>query len=292
MRTTPLQTEVRRYQRFRHVARIVSALAFGRRKQVLESLLLRRFGNVVEAQGHLLEVDPGDRAVGARLRRRGIWSEAETELCRREIRPGMTVLDIGANLGYFSLLFAGAVGPEGRVFAFEPDPYNLQLLQQNVERNGYSNVTIHATALGRVPGMALLYKNSDNLGDHRLGHGGDGRVAVEVPVVSLDSLAEKLGRVDFIKMDIQGSEAAVVAGGTAIFMSERPLRLVCEFWPDGMRALGDDPHAHLERLHGAGFAMSVLARGKRLRLLPLETEAERRALCERGGEVNLFCVRG
>lgn len=292
LRPAPSNITAGQYRLFRRLARVVTAVAGSRRKAALEALLRWRFGDLVEARGHLLSIDPRDRAVGARLRRRGIWSEAETALCTREVQAGMTVLDIGANIGYFTLLFARLVGSEGQVFAIEPDPYNLQLLRENVVRNGYRNVTVLPTAVSRQEGVARLFKNPDNFGDHRLGHGGDGRESVEVPVTTLDALAPLLGkRIDFIKMDIQGSEGSVLAGGREVFGSAAPMKMVSEFWPEGMRANGDDPMAYLHTLHEYGFRLSYIAPGKRLVLTPLPEPKAFDALCARGGEVNLFATR-
>lgn len=250
-----------------------------------------RFGDLVEAQGNLIEVDPRDRAVGARLRRRGIWSEAETALCRLRVRPGMTVLDIGANLGYFTLLLSDLVGPRGQVFAIEPDPHNLRLLRGNVSRNRRRNVTVLPTALSRQEGTMPLYRSRDNFGDHRLGHGEAGREMVQVPVTTLDALLAHIATpIDFIKMDIQGAEAAVLAGGQSLFRSDGPLQMISELWPDGMRSMGDDPLQYLLLLHEHGFRLSYLARGKRLQLLPLPDREACEKVCH-GGEVNLFAER-
>jgi FkbM family methyltransferase len=286
MPRTPTADE---YLATRRVARVVSALALWRRKAVLEGLLRWRFGDLVEAQGHIVEVDPRDRAVGARLRRRGVWSEAETAVIRREVRPGMTVLDVGANIGYFSLLFARLVGASGRVFAFEPEPHNFDLLCRNIARNGYANIHAVAKAISRRAGVQRLYKNPDNLGDHRLGHGAGGREFVDVPVVGLDDLVDEIGgRVHFIKMDIQGGEAAAIEGGEHLLAASSPLAMICEFWPAGIRALGDDPLEHLRRLRRLGFAISILAT-KPGRLHPLGSDNDLQALCARDQEVNLFC---
>jgi FkbM family methyltransferase len=277
-----------RYRIARRLVRSLSVLGVWRRKALVEGVLRRLFGDTVEADGHLLFVDPHDRAVGARLRRRGVWAAAETALCKRELRPGMRVLDVGANIGYFSLLFARLVGPSGHVHAFEPEPRNFELLQRNIARNGYTNVTAVRKAVSRTSGIQRLYKSPDNLGDHRLAHGPEGRAAIDVSVVTLD---EFLGDtcVDFIKLDIQGAEGAAVRGARQLITRSAPLCLVSEFWPAGMRAFGDDPEQYLEELSAHGFQIAIIESGSRPRLIRVDGAAARRALVARDQEVNLFC---
>ncbi|MFI5367349.1 MAG: FkbM family methyltransferase, partial [Candidatus Binatia bacterium] len=232
------------------------------------------------------------QVIARRLRRRGIWSPAETALSKQLLRPGMIVLDIGANIGYFTLVFARQVGPTGRVYAFEPEPDNFGLLQRNVARNGYANVTAVQAAVGQHAARQRLYKSADNLGDHRLGHGAAGRDWVEVPVVALDDFfAGSELRIDFIKMDIQGAELTALRGMRRLVATRAPLALITEFWPGGIQALGDNPETYLQELCVLGFALSVVRPGERVRLVPLEGRDALRELCARGEEVNLFCRR-
>jgi FkbM family methyltransferase len=282
----------RRYRVARQLVRVVAVLGLWQRKAVVERMLRGLFGDTVEADGHLLYVEPHDRAVGARLRRRGVWAAAETALCKREIQPGMRVLDVGANIGYFTLLFARLVGPTGHVYAFEPEPRNFDLLQRNIARNGYTNITAVPKAVSRASGSQQLYKSPDNLGDHRLAYGAAGREAVDVSVVALDEYFPAEARVDFIKVDIQGAECGALHGARALIARSAPLRLITEFWPAGIRALGDDPEQYLTDLAALGFRLAVIAPGSRLQLVSLDGPAARHALVQRDREVDLFCRQG
>jgi FkbM family methyltransferase len=284
LRVTP-----RRYRLARHLVRGLSVLFVSRRKSAVERILRGLFGDTVEADGHLLEVEPHDRAVGARLRRRGIWSAAETDLCKREIREGMRAVDVGANIGYFTLLFARLVGPTGHVYAFEPEPRNFELLQRNVARNRYTTVTAVPRAVSRASGSQQLFKSPDNLGDHRLAHGPTGREWVEVSVVALDEFFAADARVDFIKLDIQGAECGALHGARALLKRSHPVCLITEFWPAGIRAFGDDPEQYLQELSALGFRLSIIPPGSRPQLIPLDGPAALHALVQRDREVNLFC---
>ena len=283
-----LDVTPRRYRVARRLVRGLSVLGLWQRKAIVEGALRGLFGDTVEADGHLLYVEPHDRAVGARLRRRGVWAAAETALCKREIKPGMQVLDVGANIGYFTLLFARLVGPSGHVHAFEPEPRNLELLQRNIARNSYTNVTAVPKAVSRTSGRQRLYKSPDNLGDHRLAHGTAGRAAIDVSVVTLDAFLGD-ARVDFIKLDIQGAECAAVQGARQLIARSAPLCLITEFWPAGMRAFGDDPEQYLQELSALGFGIAVIAPGARPELISLDGAAALHELVQRNREVDLFC---
>jgi len=136
---------------------------------------------------HMLLHDPEtDIYISRSLADCGIWEPFETDLVRREIQPGDTVLDIGANIGYFTLLFAQLVGAQGRVYAFEPDPTNFHILRRNIERNGLKNVVPEQKAVSSRTGKIRLFSDKTNRGDNRTFDPGNGRDWVEVDAVSLD----------------------------------------------------------------------------------------------------------
>lgn len=243
-------------------------------------------------RGHQMFLDPTDGEVSRCLFEQGGMEGFETELVESEVRPGDVVLDVGANIGYYTLLFARLVGPEGRVIAFEPDPLNFLLLKRNVRANGYRNVELVNKAVADTTGTMRLYLSRDNKGDHRLYDSRDGREAVDIAVTTLDdALAGYDGRLDFIKMDIQGSEARALAGMTRLLAKYRRLKMVTEFWPIGLQRAGADAAAYLRRLLDHGF---------RLQQIDDEAEELRPAdvdhllttyLPEKENYTNLFCVR-
>jgi FkbM family methyltransferase len=240
-------------------------------------------------QGQRMWLDEKDTL---ELATREVYEPAETTLFKREIRPGQVVLDIGANIGYYTLIAAKLVGPKGRVIAFEPDPANFALLKKNVEANGHKNVTLVQKALSDKNGKARLYLNPTNKGDHRLYDSGDGRSFVTVTRARLDDVLLKLDRqVHFIKMDVQGAEASVLRGMKGLLRRSRSLKLVTEFSPGGLRLQGDDPLGYLKTLQKAGFRLQEIpAKGGTLR------SVDAKALVARLGDdsnayANLFCVK-
>lgn len=166
--------------------------------------------------------------------------EMETqEALRKLIKPGMTVLDIGANTGYFSLLMADLVGPSGSVYCFEPFPGNFELLKTNVQSNGLAQVHIFLLALSDRCGSAVLSVNPINDGGHSLGdltHNPDlagydqDKLMENVQTETLDSFLhqQKIPRVDVVKIDVEGAETLVFAGAANLLSSPQSPALICE----------------------------------------------------------------
>lgn len=159
----------------------------------------------------------------------GYWEIWLTQFFARLIKPGMTVVDVGANAGYYSLLFGDAVGSDGKVIAVEPLPDNVDILRRSIELNGHSGKTqLHQVALGdQAAGTVNLYvppgepKNATLVSTPV-----DGSIAVEM--TTLDHLTEKLAAVDFIKIDAEGAEEAILNGMTETIRRHSP-RVVLEF---------------------------------------------------------------
>jgi FkbM family methyltransferase len=164
-----------------------------------------------------------DEAVGRSLAIYGEWSEHEVALFREIVKPGMTALDIGANIGAITLPLARMVGPDGVVIAVEPQQQLWSLLAANCLRNSANNVKLLQLALGRADGMlatpAIDFSTPGNYGGQALGSGES-----EVPVRTLDSL--DLGACDFIKIDVEGMELDVLLGATKTIERFHPVLYV------------------------------------------------------------------
>lgn len=145
----------------------------------------------------------------------GYWEKNVTALIRQICKTGDVVFDVGANIGYYTLITADLVGAEGRVYAFEPCPRNIHILESNVRQNHFGNISIETTALGEKPETTHMYF-PDNV---QFGSGGffkDRRYLVrqEVQVTTLDDFIKQRGitRIDFLKMDIEGGEVFALRG--------------------------------------------------------------------------------
>lgn len=160
------------------------------------------------------------------------------------LKPGMTMLDVGANEGLYTLFSASRVGATGRVVAFEPSSRERRKLQRNLARNQLVNVTVVPTALGSREGTAALQIASGvHSGHNTLGtlvYDDAPAVGVEhVPVERLDSVMDRLGlgRVDIIKIDVEGSEVSVLDGARETLAAHRPV-LFIEANDKALRAQG------------------------------------------------------
>ncbi len=232
-----------------------------------------------------------DGAVG-RVVKKGEYELPEVRCLALMTRPGYTFVDAGANVGYFTLLAAKLVGSTGRVEAFEPDPFNQELLTTNVQENGFSQVTIHRCALGLKNGERFLYRSHDNVGDHRTWNDGkEIRPTVPVKVQSLDETFPDLSRVDVMKVDVQGDEMNVLRGGQGLIRQSPGMILTIEYWPYGLTTNGSSPVEFADFLYGNHFNVTaIMLDGK---LLPLTRDDLLRIFNHNDDQVcNLLCIKG
>jgi FkbM family methyltransferase len=177
----------------------------------------------------------------------GVYEPGITALVKREVKEGDVVLDLGANVGYYTLLFAKLVGETGKVFAFEPDPRFFSLLKKNVEINGYKNVILEQKAVTNRTGMMRLFLEE---GTYTVHESEGGRESIEVESVSLDdyfSLFQK--GIDFIKMDIEGSEGYAIDGMSGLLEKNGHIKIVTEYWPMGLKSYGPERYLNLLQQH-------------------------------------------
>ena len=234
----------------------------------LSGIILRlctTFGHplvLCDVEGVQLLVDSRDKAVGHYLLNAIAYEPEELDLLRKCLKPGANFLDIGGNIGYFTIIAAKHVGPLGKVIAFEPEPHNFEILRRNVELNKLRNVMIENYAAVDQEKTLTLYLSSYNFGDHRIFDSDDDSIenlghrqqSIDVQGVCLDEyLREKGFSPDFIKIDVQGAEKAVLSGLVRTLAECKDIQLLLEFWPYGMRQFGTDPSDVLSMLTGLGF---------------------------------------
>jgi len=225
----------------------------------------RPSARVNTAEGFSIFVDPSDFAVGHTIALDARYEPEVTATVRHLLRPGQTFVDAGANIGWFSLLAASLVGPSGRVIAIEPNPLNVALLRTSAKDNGFDNIDAVAVALGESTGAVALETDGSNGRVIPVAGPPDRPVAASFVVASqpLDSvLAEAgAGRVDAIKMDVEGAEPMVLRGAAATIERDRPV-IVSEFYP---LALESSPWGsaggYLRQLRDGGYRLSVIGAG-------------------------------
>lgn len=194
------------------------------------------------------------------------------------LKPGMTFIDVGANDGYYTLFAARKVGPAGKVVAVEPSSRERVNLRRNIQRNNFDNVRIVTEALGAAVGEAELSLAHDKHSGHNtLGMFAHDDVTAARPehvlVETLDNVVERLAlpRVDVIKIDVEGAEASVVAGGHSVLKTMRPV-LLMELNDRTLRAQGNS----------AAELLATLRRTFGYEVLNFSTETGRAELCAEG----------
>ena len=149
----------------------------------------------------------------------GSYEYDKQRLFSETVTPGSVVYDVGGHVGFYALLASELVGPDGRVFSFEPIQRNLQYLREHIEVNKANNVTVIAAAVSEESGTAKFNEGPSSMMGH-IDTGG----TIEVKVVALDELCstEELPPPDFIKMDIEGAEFMALKGAKDILTQQRP----------------------------------------------------------------------
>ena len=143
----------------------------------------------------------------------------QTTLIKEFVKPGMNCLDLGANIGYYTLLFSSLVGKSGKVFAVEPDSRNLPLLKKNIALNGISEiVNLFPIGIGSEDSKSLFFQSEySNLS--KLDYSANKNSEI-IDVVSLNSLGKIIGNVNVIRMDIEGAELLVISKNSLSYLSE------------------------------------------------------------------------
>jgi FkbM family methyltransferase len=204
------------------------------------------------------------------------WEAPEVNALLRWVPHSGTVIDVGANIGFFTTRFADKVGPGGKVLAIEPEGLNLRRLRKRLDRfvsNGI--VEILPGVVSDREGIAKLQINHDHPGDHRLAASG-----VDVDAYTLDGLIKRrgFGKVDFVKIDVQGAEALVLAGAQEMLARYKPA-LWIEVDDLALREMGSNAVSVYGILASAGYHAYRLSRDATPHQI---TGGEITALCSNG----------
>lgn len=216
---------------------------------------------VTNLPGYSLIVSKEDLATGHHVLHGYPFDPGVAAVLRRYVRPGMSVVDIGANIGCLTMLLASLVGPTGRVVAVEPNPENVKLLEASRRLNGFDQVVVLPVAAGRDTGVLALNVSFSNgmtgeLPDEMAGVLG----SRPVPSFALDLVLPKDGSIDVVKLDIEGAEFNALIGMTSTIDRDRPV-IVSEFSPMTMPGIshcsGPD---YLGFLIAKGYQLGVVER--------------------------------
>ena len=224
-----------------------------------------------------------------------------TQLFKDKVKIGDTVVDVGANLGYYSLVAARLVGGSGEVYAFEPAPANYNVLIKNISLNSHANIIAINKAVSDVNGNAELYLSGSDVGAHtlrsqhnhpqfKLKTNGE---SIKVKTTTLDTV---LGDtvVNVIKMDCEGAEMLAMRGADKIIRANPHIKIFSEFFPKAVAEMGCSPRDYLGMIKGYGFNITVIdeLRLPSYKVIRMDDVDKILSFCE-GDEkiVNLFLTR-
>jgi len=189
-----------------------------------------------------------------------IHEKATTELFKKIVKKGDTVVDLGANIGYFTLLASSLVGPKGKVFAFEPEPKNYNYLIKNIKLNNYKQTTAFQKAISDKNGMTKLFICSYDTGHHTIKQSNGieaykhGRVLgkeefIDIETVTLDEFFKNNEKsIDVIKMDVEGAEFLALKGMDRVLRVNERIKMFIEFFPLLIKKMGDSPEEFIKKI--------------------------------------------
>jgi FkbM family methyltransferase len=244
---------------------------------------------LVKVHGHKMYVNA---TFGLTLLSTGTYQSEKfmTSLFTKMITEGTTVVDVGAYVGYYMLLAARAVGDAGKIFCFEPEPFNYALLLRNIDANNFGNVVPVRKAVTDHTGTIKLFMAVDPSG-HSTVCDNPNQTAIPVDCTTLDDFfLNKEHPIHVIKIDVEGAEMAVIQGMKKIIAKNQQLSIFTEFSPEALEKAGCVPIDYLKEFTNCGFDVFLIDE-KKQSLERAELDLLMRA-CESTGYVNLLCRRG
>ncbi|MAV76169.1 MAG: hypothetical protein CL691_06075 [Cellvibrionales bacterium] len=216
-----------------------------------------------------------DIHISEQIIQNGIWESYETSILEALLFPGATFIDVGANIGYYSLIGAMLVGDNGRVVAFEPEQDNFSLLEKNLSFNKINNVVAVNAGLSVDQRQGRLYLNEENRGDHQIYRQDDSAAPRNEQAINLvagnhflsQQLSPPVRQIDVLKIDTQGAELLVLSGLMPLLKSSLPqLKMIIEFTPYSLKQAGASGMALLDLVNELDLPMQLIDHlGRQLR---------------------------
>lgn len=205
--------------------------------------------------GHKIIVDTRDTIISPHLLLDGYWEIWVTRCIEKLVKEGQTVVEVGSNVGYYSLILASKIGPNGKLYCFEANPYIAEILKDNLEINGYKDRTVvipkpvysTKTKMKFYISKRASLSNLFGLGEE------DFSEEIEVETVTLDEFFPPKTHIDLIKTDAEGSDFHVLKGAERILTENQDIIVIQEFIPTRIEGSGLDPKDCLKWIQKLGF---------------------------------------
>ena len=274
---------------------------YGQKIHFLKSLIMKTESvlktDYAETWGGKIHVHNDDTGSLSTLSISGVFGPRDTQTVKDNVFSGNIVVDLGANVGYFTCLLAKIVGEGGKVFAFEPDPRNLKLLRRNIQENDYKNVIIADKAVSDVNGSCTLYSSQKKFGANRIFESKKNQTRDFIPIKSeticLDDYFEKqnlLKKIDFIKIDIEGSEFRAFNGMKKILGLNNNLKIFTEIAPSLLEDAGSSGKQVLDFLQEHKFINFFISDNRKNTLSKI-TKNELLIQLEQLHIINILCTK-
>jgi len=204
--------------------------------------------------GKKLIVSARDAGLGLMLRTRGEYEPLLTDYLQSKVKRGDTVVDIGANVGYFTKQLAGLAGKKGKVIGFEPSDTNWKYLAKNIA--GFSNVIIEKIALGDSKGIQKFSEDRANPGENGLSKSGE----LQVETTTMDNWmkAKRIKNINLIKIDVEGAEVMVLKGAKDMIRNQKKIVVICECNPEALQKLGYTTTDLIKSLQSCGLKVDEI----------------------------------
>lgn len=233
------------------------------------------YQKIIEVQGSKMFMNPNENSYNMRRTLEDyasnlVHEKATTDLFKKTVKNGDVVVDLGANIGYFSLLASRLTGSQGKVFSFEPEPKNYNYLKKNIELNNYNHAQPFQKAVSDKNGTTKLFICDYDTGHHTINKQDGiqaysrGRIvkerSIDIETVALDNfLKERTNRVDVIKMDVEGAEMLALSGMDRVLKDNKDIKMIAEFFPLLIEKMGSDPKEFIRRLiQDYGFSIYII----------------------------------
>lgn len=219
----------------------------------LNRLFAVLFPFYVKIKGVKVYYNSLDRFVASLLWKLGLLEGYELNLFLSKLSKGDVVLDIGANMGVYSLLSSERVGSSGKIIAFEPDNENYECFKKSIRENKMDNIVLHPYAVSNKTETIYFEKNAFNSGNHQIRKEKTDQSQHSIEAVCLDEFLVDISRIDVIKIDIQGAEFFAFEGMKRLIERFPKVLIFAEYWVKGLKNMGVDPNNYLKLLESMDF---------------------------------------